>query len=95
MPAFLIVHSTVTNPEKFQEYVTASEESLKIYQGDFLLGGMVSEILEGNHDKARTVIFRFPSTELAKQWYDSDEYRSVKHLRENTGEFDFVLVDSF
>lgn len=95
MPAYLIVHSTVTEPELFQKYVDASGASVQQYGGEYLLGGMVSEVLEGQHDQARTVIFQFSSAEQAKNWYESDEYGSVKHLRDNTGKFDFVLVDSF
>ena len=95
MAAFLIVHSKLTNPELFQEYVAASEPSLNQYKGTYLLGGQLDEVLEGNHDKERTIIFEFPSTEHAKNWYYSKEYQGVKHLRDNTGTFDFVLVDSF
>ena len=95
MTAFLIVHSTITNPELFQDYVAASEKSLKLFQGEYHLGGSFSALLEGTHDKNRTVIFKFPSSEHAKNWYDSKEYQEVKHLRDNTGEFDFVLIDSF
>ena len=95
MSAFLIVHSKLTKPEIFQQYVVASEDSLKRYEGTYLLGGELNEVLEGRHDKNRTVIFQFPSPEHAKRWYSSKEYQSVKHLRDNTGEFDFVLVDPF
>ena len=95
MPAYLIVHSKITNPELFQHYVDASEESLTLFGGKYLLGGTVNAVLEGLHNKPRTVIFEFPSTEKAKGWYNSEEYQKVKYLRDNTGEFDFVLVDSF
>lgn len=95
MPAFLIVHSKLTDPNAFQHYVEAAGPSLERYQGTYLLGGGVSDVLEGAHDKDRTVIFQFPSTQAAKSWYQSDEYQSVKPLREGTGAFDFVLVDSF
>lgn len=95
MSAFLIIHSKLSNPELFQEYVEASEDSLKIYEGVYHLGGNLSEVLEGEHDKNRTIIFEFPSAEHAKNWYNGKEYQSVKHLRDGTGEFDFVLVDSF
>ena len=95
MAAYIIIHSTLTKPELFQKYVEASEESLNLHHGKFLLGGMVSEVLEGNHEKQRTVIFEFPDAEQAKDWYHCDEYQSVKHLRDNTGSFDLVLVDSF
>ena len=95
MSAFIIIHSTITEPELFQKYVEASEDSVNKYQGKYLLGGMVSDVLEGNHDQKRTVIFEFPDAEKAKNWYNSEEYGSVKHLKNNTGSFDFVLVDSF
>lgn len=95
MPAFLIIHSKLTKPEVFQEYVEAAGPSLDLYEGTYLLGGLVAEVLEGNHDKNRTIIFEFPTTEHAKNWYNSKEYQGVKHLRDNTGSFDFVLVDSF
>ncbi len=95
MSAFLIIHSKLTEPELFKKYVEASADSVEQYKGKYLLGGMLSDVLEGNHDKERTIIFEFPDKEHAKNWYNSEEYRSVKHLRENTGSFDFLIVDSF
>jgi len=95
MSGYIIIHSRLTDPERFQDYVAASEDSVNKYQGKFFLGGSVSKVLEGQHDKARTVIFEFPSVDKAQAWYNSDEYQSVKHLRDGTGEFDLVLVDSF
>ncbi|MFK8019980.1 MAG: DUF1330 domain-containing protein [Pseudomonadales bacterium] len=95
MPALLIVHSTVTKPELFKEYATASEHSLQLYGGEFLFGGNVSDVLEGSHDKSRAVIFQFSSAEQARAWYQSDEYQAVRHLREDTGELNFIVVDSF
>jgi len=95
MSAFIIIHSTITAPELFQKYVEASEHSLDIYKGKFLMGGMVSDVLEGNHNQKRTVIFEFPDVDQARGWYNSDEYRATKHLKDGTGTFDFVLIDSF
>ena len=95
MSAFLIVHSKLTEPELFQKYVEAAGDSIDQYNGKYLLGGLATDVLEGSHDKDRTVIFEFPDKEHAKNWYNSDEYKSVKHLRDNTGSFDFLLVDSF
>ena len=95
MPAFLIVHSKLTDPDAFEHYVKAAGPSLERHQGTYLLGGSLSEVLEGSHDKNRTVIFQFPSIEDAKSWHKSEEYQSIKPLREHTGEFDSVLVNSF
>lgn len=95
MPALLIVHSNVSKPELFQKYASASEHSLDLYGGEFLFGGNVSDVLEGSHDKSRAVIFKFASAEQARAWYYSEEYQAIKYLRDNTGEFDFMIVDSF
>lgn len=95
MSSLLIVHSKLTDPVAFQNYVAAAESSLEQYNGSYLLGGSLNAVLEGSHNKERTVIFKFPSSEQAKRWYNSEEYQQVKHLRDGTGEFDFVLIDSF
>lgn len=95
MSALLIVHSTVTKPELFQKYASAAEHSLELYGGEFLFGGNVNDVLEGSHNKSRAVIFRFASTEQARAWYNSEEYQAAKPLRDNTGDFDFLIVDSF
>ena len=95
MPAFLIVHSKLTDADAFEHYVKATGPSLEHYQGTYLLGGGLSEVLEGSHDKDRTVIFQFPSIQDAKSWYQSEDYQSVKPLRKHTGTFDFVLMNSF
>ena len=72
MPAFLIVHSKLTDSDAFEHYVKAAGTSLERYQGTYLLGGSLSEVLEGSHDKDRTVIFQLPSIEDAKSWYKSE-----------------------
>ncbi len=95
MTALLIVNSTVSKPEAFQDYAKASEQSLELYGGEFLFGGNVTDVLEGKHNKSRSVIFRFANAEQARAWYHSEEYQAVKHLRDYTGEFDFMIVDSF
>ena len=67
MPAFLIVHSKLTDADAFEHYVKAAGPSLERYQGTSLLGGGVSEVLEGSHDKDRTVIFSVPQHRRCKK----------------------------
>lgn len=95
MAAFLIVHSRLTDVDKFQEYVSASASSVAAFGGEYLLGGSLMSVLEGSHDKDRTVVFKFPDSDNVKSWYLSEAYTKVKPLREGTGEFDFLVIESF
>ena len=95
LTAFLIVHSTITDPDKFDEYVQEVTPLVEAYGGQYLFGGMLAEVLEGQHNQERTVVFEFPDVESVRSWYHSDSYRKIRQLRENAGSFDFLVVDEF
>lgn len=95
MPAYLFVHSTIHDPARFDEYRAASAPSVEQFGGRLLVAGAVVESLEGNHAHRRAVVFEFPNTDAVRRWYASSEYRAVMQLRAGTGEFAFILVESF
>jgi uncharacterized protein (DUF1330 family) len=39
------------------------------------------------------VLLEFPSTEQARRWYDSEEYRPLKAMRMKASTASLVLVD--
>lgn len=51
-------------------------------------------VMEGSPEKV-IVILQFPSADVARQWYDSPEYREVKHLRTSTTEGWLLIADEF
>lgn len=53
------------------------------------------EVLEGTWEPKRLVLLlEFPSVELAKQWWASEDYADAKTLRQATSSGDMVVIES-
>ncbi|NKB35533.1 MAG: DUF1330 domain-containing protein [Pseudomonadales bacterium] len=66
-------------------YGEAAHPMLEKYEGELLVAGesdQFMELLEGDwKDNAKFTLFRFPSMEHLKAFWDSEDYQSIKHLR--------------
>jgi uncharacterized protein (DUF1330 family) len=47
----------------------------------------------GNWDYARTVVIKFPSYNIAMEWYKSAEYAPVKKIREENSDGNLIIVE--
>ncbi|TXH31479.1 MAG: DUF1330 domain-containing protein [Cyclobacteriaceae bacterium] len=95
MAAYLIVEVTIHNPAEYEEYKKLTPGSLKNYQGKFIVRGAKTECLEGEWKPERIVVLEFPSVELAKAWWASEEYAPAKALRQRTAHTKMLLVDGY
>lgn len=95
MPAYLVAHVDVTDPDKYDEYKRLVPASLAKFGGRFLVRGPVPEVLEGSWQPKRLVIVEFPSAEKAHAWYRSPEYAPAKALRQAASEGTFILLEGF
>ena len=93
MPAYVILDVHVTDSERYEDYKKVSGEALAAHGGRFLVRGGQAEKLEGDWNPARIVVLEFDSMEQAKRWYDSDEYRGPKAIRQAASEGRMILVD--
>ncbi|MBY0560775.1 DUF1330 domain-containing protein [Hyphomicrobium sp.] len=89
---YVIAHATITNPEKWAEYVAKSKIALEKYEGKPIARGGKSEVVEGN-GTPRNVILEFPSYELARSYATSPEYAEAKVLRQGAGTLDMTIVE--
>jgi uncharacterized protein (DUF1330 family) len=89
---YLIAHATVTDPEKWAQYVATSKIALDKFGGRPIVRGGRHEIVEGN-GVARNVILEFPSYEHAIGYARSPEYAEAKVLREGAGTVDITIVE--
>ena len=89
---YVIAHATVTNPEKWAEYVAKSKIALDKYEGKPIVRGGQSQVMEGN-GTARNVVLEFPSYEHAKGYATSPEYAEAKALRQGAGSIDITIVE--
>ena len=93
--AYIVVEVDVKDPERYADYRTMVPASLKVYGGRFLVRGGAVENLEGNWKPSRFVIIEFESVEQAKRWWDSEEYRQARDLRQATSETKMIVVEGY
>ena len=89
---YVIAHATVTDPEKWGQYVAKSKIVLDKFGGVPIVRGGKCEIMEG-HGVARNVVLEFPSYEAALGYAKSPEYAAAKALRQGAGSIDIVVVE--
>jgi uncharacterized protein (DUF1330 family) len=95
MPAYIIVEVTVHNPTEYEDYKKLTPGSLNNFQGKFIVRGGKTETLEGDWSPKRFVMLEFPTVELAKAWWASEEYAPAKALRQRTASTKMIMVEGF
>jgi len=89
---YVIAHATVTDPQKWGEYVAKSKIALDKFGGKPIVRGGRCEIMEGN-GATRNVVLEFPSYDAALGYAKSPEYAEAKKLRQGAGTIDIVIVE--
>lgn len=80
---YVVAQITVTDPERYPDYVRLVQPTLDVFGGEFLVRGGKSERYEGTPPGKRTVVIKFPSYQAAQDWYHSDIYKDAKALRQS------------
>jgi uncharacterized protein (DUF1330 family) len=93
MAAYILVEVDVHNPEEYEDYKKLTPASLEPFNGKFIVRGGATETLEGDWLAKRIVVLEFPTKELAKQWWRSEEYAPAKALRQRTATTKMILVE--
>jgi uncharacterized protein (DUF1330 family) len=93
---YLVVESKVTDPVAYESYKQLAQAAIAHYGGRYLVRGGAIEMLEGKWTGApRLVIVEFDSVELAKQFYDSPEYRAAREARAGAADMNMLVVEGF
>src|SRR5512132_525837 len=93
MSAYMIVNIRITDPAAYAEYVKLTPGTLAPFGGRFVVRGGRTEKVDGTYEPHRVVVLEFDSYERAKAWWDSEEYRDAKPLRQRAAVTDMILVD--
>ncbi len=87
MSALMIATITVKDPEKFQQYLTKTQEVAAPFGAELLYRGVVDKTLTGEEkDHRLAVIVEFPSLEKINEWYGSEAYLPLMALREEAAD---------
>tara|TARA_Y100000590_G_C15507872_1_gene934247 strand:- start:549 stop:836 length:288 start_codon:yes stop_codon:yes gene_type:complete len=93
MSAYAIVQINITNNEPYKEYLKHVTSIVEKYQGEYIVRGGKFKKMLGNWDYERTVVIKFPSYEVAIDWYNSDEYAPIKKIREENSVGNFIIIE--
>jgi uncharacterized protein (DUF1330 family) len=77
MSVYLVVNSTIDDPELLDEYMQAAGASLGVVPLTLLALDAASTTIEGEPAGPRTVILEFESEDDFRTWYDSPEYQAI------------------
>lgn len=92
MPAYIIAEVSIHNPVEYEDYKKLTPQSLKPFDGKFIVRGGKTETLEGDWNPERVVVIEFPTVQQAKAWWNSEGYAPAKALRQRTAHTKMLLV---
>jgi uncharacterized protein (DUF1330 family) len=93
MTAYVIVDIEVHDPVGYEEYKKLAPAVVEMYGGKYIARGGKTETLEGDWAPKRLVILQFESSQQAKKWWDSDEYREARTMRQKTTNSQMVVIE--
>jgi uncharacterized protein (DUF1330 family) len=92
MPAYVIVETDITDPERYERYKAASPGAVAAAGGRFVVRGGELAVLEGDWRPSRLVVLEFADLDAARRWYESERYQAAKQLREGAARLRMVAV---
>jgi uncharacterized protein (DUF1330 family) len=93
MPAYIIVDIHITDPIGYEGYKKLAGPTVEKQGGKYIVRGGKTEILEGDWQPKRIVVLEFESTQRAKDWLNSEEYREPRKMRHRTAKTNMILVE--
>ena len=89
MSAYLLVEADVTDRDRFMVYAKEVRKLVRECGGEYLVIGGPIELLEteDTHDNGRTIVIsKWPSRQVARDFWNSDAYRKLKALRDGAAQ---------
>ena len=92
MAGYFVANYKITSQAGYQEYLAAVGPVLEAHGVERIVVDRGCELLEGSAGQV-TVVLRFATKAAARAWYDSPEYRAIRHLRTDSTEGIAVIAE--
>jgi uncharacterized protein (DUF1330 family) len=93
MSAYLIIDLEVHDPDGFQKYREGVGPFIAKHGGEYLVRGGEFEVIEGDWQPHRLVLFRFPNRQAIRNFFSDPNYAELKDIRFKTAKTVAVAVD--
>jgi uncharacterized protein (DUF1330 family) len=92
-PGYVIAEVDVHDAATFAKYGAKVPDTLKPYNGHYLVRGGKVDGVEGQAPKDRFVVIAFDSAEKARAWENSPEYEAIKPIRHSSATSRVFIVE--
>jgi uncharacterized protein (DUF1330 family) len=92
-PGYVVAEVDVHDAATFAKYGAKVPDTLKPYNGHYLVRGGKIEGVEGTAPKDRFVVLAFDSAEKARAWENSAEYEAIKPIRHSSATSRVFIVE--
>ena len=89
---YWIAHVSVTDPEKYPDYISTAKPAFEEYGARFLVRGGAHECVEGNTGE-RHVVIEFASMEDALACYNCETYQKAAKIRSSASTGTITIVE--
>lgn len=93
MSAYVVVHITIKDAEKFQAYAEPAGATIRAAGGESLFRGKVARVLAGQHDHQMAAVLKFPDQGAVEAWYRSDDYQALIPNRDEAADVVLISLD--
>ena len=91
---FLLVDVDIHNIDEYKKYLEQVKPMVEKFGGKYLIKGGKIDAKETDLWKPkRIVLVKFPNKSSALKWYNSEEYRALKHLRLNNASSNILFIE--
>jgi uncharacterized protein (DUF1330 family) len=85
MTAYMVFNYRINDRDAYQPYLEKVPATLQAHGAEIVVADFDSEGVEGDNGHV-TVVLKFPSKAVARQWYNSPEYQAIIGLRVDNSE---------
>src|SRR5579871_5143101 len=93
MPAYVIALVEIMQRERYPEYAAMASRAVESFGGRYIARGGRMEVLEGDLAQRRIALIEFDNLEKAKAWWNSEQYREAKALRQAIARTTLLAVE--
>lgn len=95
MSVYVIAQISITDRAAYNRYQAKFLDVFRKFKGELLAADEAPEVIEGDWNREKVVLMRFPDKEAFEEWAYSAEYREIAKDRRAGSNGVFLLVKSF
>lgn len=93
MTAYMIVDLDIHDAKGFEAYRDAVPPFIAKYGGTYLVRGGAHEVIEGDWQPHRMIVFRFPDRQSIRNMFADEDYEKIAEIRFRSAKSSIVAVD--